>query len=228
MKALKRHAGNLNLVGGLLCLDFVNTVDWRGRENPVEFLNEYGDIVRWSRHAGVLKPNEVKQLNQAALKNPLKAETVLNYAISLRETLYRIFTSLFKEKAPKNKDLTMFNEALSQTMAQMKIIRTNSGFSWKSCSPKDNMNKLLVPIVRSAVDLLVSDQSKRIKRCADSGCNWLFLDTSRNRSRRWCDMTDCGNREKASRFYKRKQNTINTSTPRKQPPGISRIENFKI
>ena len=214
MNAPKRHAENLNLVGGLLCLDFVNTVDWRGRENPVEFLNEYGDIVRWSQHAGVLKPKEVKQLIQAASKNPLKAETVLNYAISLRETLYRIFNSLFEEKAPKNKDLTIFNEALSKSMVQMKIIRTNSGFSWQSCSPKDSMDRLLVPIVRSAADLLVSDQSNRIKRCADSGCSWLFLDTSRNRSRRWCDMTDCGNRAKASRFYRRKQNTINTSTPR--------------
>ena len=218
MNAPKRHAENLNLVGGLLCLDFVNTVDWRGRENPVEFLNEYGDIVRWSQHAGVLKPKEVKQLIQAASKNPLKAETVLNYAISLRETLYRIFNSLFEEKAPKNKDLTIFNEALSKSMVQMKIIRTNSGFSWQSCSPKDNMDRFLVPIVRSAADLLVSESLTRVKRCTDSYCGWLFLDTSRNRSRRWCDMTDCGNRAKANRFYKRKQNTINTSMPHKQPP----------
>jgi len=214
----KRHSGNLNLVGGTLCLDFVNTLDWRGRELPVEFLKEYSDLVAWSRHAGIVKPKEAKQLIQKASKNPLKAENVLNDAGTLREILYRIFTSVFEEKPPKSKDLTLFNEALSQTMAQMKIVRTHSGFSWEPCSSKDNLDRVLIPIVRSAADLLVSDQVKKIKRCADSDCRWLFLDTSRNRSRRWCDMTDCGNRAKASRFYKRKQNTINTSTPRKQPP----------
>jgi predicted RNA-binding Zn ribbon-like protein len=63
---------------------------------------------------------------------------------------------------------------------------------------------ILNPLIRSAADLLVSDELKRVKRCGDPACGWLFLDTSRNKSRRWCDMSDCGNRAKASRFYKKK------------------------
>ena len=218
MNVPKRNAGNLNLVGGVLCLDFINTVDWRGRENPIEFLNEYRDLVAWSRHAGIVTPKKAKQLIQKASKHPLKAKIVLNEAVSFRETLYRIFTSIFEKKAPGKKDLAMLNEAFSKTMAQMKIVHTGSGFTWEADSPKDNLDGLLIAITRSASDLLISESLTKVKRCTDSDCSWFFLDTSKNRSRRWCDMTDCGNRAKASRFYKRKQNTINTSTPRKQSP----------
>lgn len=214
MSALKRHAGSLNLVGGLLCLDFVNTVDWRGREKPIEFLNEYNDLVTWSRHAGIVKPKEAKQLIQKASKHPLKAKTVLNEAVLFRETLYRIFSSIFEKKAPGKKDLALFNKSFSKTMVRMKIIHSGFGFKWESESPKDSLDGFLIAITRTAADLLVSESLTRVKRCTDSNCGWLFLDTSKNRSRRWCDMTDCGNRAKANRFYKRKQNTTNRSTPR--------------
>jgi predicted RNA-binding Zn ribbon-like protein len=205
-------------VGGLLCLDFINTVDWRGRKNPLEFLNAYSDLVAWSRHAGIVKPKEAKQLIQKASNHPLNAQTVLNEAVSFRETLYRIFISIFEKKAPGKKDLAMLNVTLSKTMAQMKLVHAGSGFTWEPDSPKDNLDGLLIAVIRSASDLLVSESLTRVKRCTDSDCGWLYLDTSKNRSRRWCDMTDCGNRAKANRFYKRKQNTINTSTPREKPP----------
>ena len=218
MNAPKRFAGSLNLVGGMLCLDFINTVDWRGRENPIEFLNEYNDLVAWSRHAEIIQAKEAKELIQKASKHPLKAKTVLNEALSFRETLYRIFTSIFKKKAPGKTDLALLNTAFSKTTARMKIVHTGSGFTWESDSPKLDLDGVLIAITRSAADLLVSESLARVKQCTDSNCGWLFLDTSKNRSRRWCDMTDCGNRAKANRFYKRKQNTINTSTPRKQQP----------
>jgi predicted RNA-binding Zn ribbon-like protein len=64
---------------------------------------------------------------------------------------------------------------------------------------------MLAPIVKSAADLLLSDMLDRVKQCEGDPCGWLFLDTSRNRSRRWCSMEDCGNRAKARRFYQRKK-----------------------
>ena len=217
MNSRKRHAGNLKRVGVALCLDFVNTVDWRGRKQSIEFLNGYNDLVAWSRHAGILKQKEAKQLIEKASNHPLKAKTVLNEAVSFRESLYRIFTSIVEKKAPGEKDLGMLNEAVSKTMAQMKIVHTGSGFTWESTRQKDSLDGLLFPIIRSASDLLVSESISRVKRCTDSECGWLFLDTSKNKSRRWCDMTDCGNRAKAKRYYRRKQQTINKSTPRKPP-----------
>ena len=56
------------------------------------------------------------------------------------------------------------------------------------------------PAVRAAVELLTSDAVEHIGRCADDSCGWLFLDTTRSRTRRWCDMKVCGNRNKVRRF----------------------------
>jgi predicted RNA-binding Zn ribbon-like protein len=70
---------------------------------------------------------------------------------------------------------------------------------------KAKLDWILCPVIRSAAELLVSEKFRRVKKCADPICGWLFLDISRNRSRRWCDMRDCGNRAKASRYYKKKK-----------------------
>jgi hypothetical protein len=58
-------------------------------------------------------------------------------------------------------------------------------------------------IVRSAVELLTSEDRSRLRVCAGEDCDWLFVDGSRNRSRRWCDMSTCGNRAKARRYHER-------------------------
>jgi predicted RNA-binding Zn ribbon-like protein len=69
---------------------------------------------------------------------------------------------------------------------------------------------MLWPIVDAAADLLVRGEPERIKTCGSATCGWLFLDLSRNRSRRWCDMKDCGNRAKARRHYARRKETPET------------------
>jgi predicted RNA-binding Zn ribbon-like protein len=89
-------------------------------------------------------------------------------------------------------------------MMQSQIVKTEDGFQWDLAGNKAKLDWILNPVIRSAADLLISEEFKRIKKCADPICGWLFLDISRNRSRRWCDMSACGNRAKASRFYKKK------------------------
>lgn len=205
MSHKKGDAGGLELLGGKLCLDFVNTVDWRGRKSPQEFLNTYHDFVTWSRHVGLIKDREAKILIQKTDKHPSEAERILSRAIELRETIYRLFSSIAEGISASKKDLTTFNKYLSNTMRQSRIVETEDGLTWDSDGNKDKLDWILNPIIRSTTDLLVSDDLKRVKRCADYTCGWLFLDNSRNKSRRWCDMKDCGNRAKASRFYKRKQ-----------------------
>jgi predicted RNA-binding Zn ribbon-like protein len=205
MNHKKRDIADLELLGGRLCLDFVNTVDWRGRETPEEYLHTYVDLIAWSRHVGLIKSREAQILGQQAEKHPSEAEKILSRAVELRETIYRLFSSVAEGVTASSKDLTVFNKYLSSTMGQSKIIETEDGLIWDSDGNKDRLGWILNPVVRSAADLLVSGDSKRVKRCADFACGWLFLDKSRNKSRRWCDMKDCGNRAKASRFYKRKQ-----------------------
>lgn len=205
MKDKDRNAGNLDLLGGRLCLDFVNTVDWRGRATPQEFLNTYLDLLLWAQHVNILTSLDAKALTQMAKKNPSGAITVMDRAKHLREALFRIFVANFKGVTANKVDLALFNKELSLTMSQSRIVNTANGFSWDTTGNKQRLDWILNPIVRCAADILVSSEIKRVKICADAECGWLFVDSARNRSRRWCDMSDCGNRAKASRFYERKK-----------------------
>ena len=205
MTAKKRYAGNLKLLGGRLCLDFVNTLDWRGTGTPVEFLNTYPDLVAWSRHVGICTPAETRLLSEAGSNRQAEARQACKQAVGLRETIYRIFSAISQKKNPDPRDLSDFNKYLSESMKASQIVRTKSGYSWDTTGDKTRLGWVLNPVIRSAADVLISHDIQNIKACADPACGWLFLDSSRNKRRRWCDMQDCGNRAKASRFYKKKQ-----------------------
>ena len=201
----KRDAGSIKLIGGALCLDFVNTVHCYGCADPGEYLNTYHDLVAWSRHVGTISDDEAKTLSRKAAANPAEANSAHKCAIELREAIYRIFTITLKGQSPSQGDLAVFNNYFAKAMMRSQIVKTQEGFYWDMSGNKAKLDWILYPVIRSAADLLVSEEFRRVKKCADPICGWLFLDISRNRSRRWCDMRDCGNRAKASRFYKKKK-----------------------
>ena len=207
----KRDAGNLKLLGGRLCLDFVNTLDWRGTDTPQEFLKTYDDLVSWSRHAGICLQPESGNLYKMAEQSNAEAKKALNRALKLRETIYRLFAAGIANRNPLKEDLAILNFNLSQSMKDSQIIPTTDGYAWDIAGNRAKLDWILNPIIRSAAEILISDERKKVKACADAACGWLFIDVSRNRSRRWCDMQDCGNRAKATRFYKKK----NKDGPRK-------------
>jgi predicted RNA-binding Zn ribbon-like protein len=140
-----------------------------------------------------------------AERSNAEAKSVLNRAIKLRETIYRLFVASIAGRNPVKEDLTAFNKNLCQTMKESQITATKEGYAWDIAGNKMSLDWILNPIIHSAAEILVSDELKKIKTCADSACGWLFIDVSRNQSRRWCDMKDCGNRAKATRFYQKKQ-----------------------
>jgi predicted RNA-binding Zn ribbon-like protein len=200
----KKDAGNIKLCGGSLCLDFVNTVHCYGCADIGEYLNTYKDLVAWSRHVGTISADEAKTLSHRAARHPAEAKSVHARAIELREAIYRIFTITLKGWAHAEEDLAVFNDYLAGAFMQSAIVKTDDGFCLETMGNKARLDWMLNPVIRSAADLMVSKELKQVKKCADPTCGWLFLDTSRNRSRRWCDMRDCGNRAKASRFYQKK------------------------
>ena len=201
----KRNAGNLKLLGGRLCLDFVNTLDWRGTDRPQEFLNTIDDLVAWSRHVGICSRQETRKLYKIAEQSEVEAKSVLNRAVKLRETIYRLFAASIVVHSPVREDLSVFNEILGRSMKESQIKATKDGYAWDIIGNKTKLDWILNPIIHSAAEILVSDELKKVKTCADAACGWLFIDVSRNQSRRWCDMKDCGNRAKANRFYQKKQ-----------------------
>ncbi|CAA9210851.1 MAG: protein of unknown function DUF1470 [uncultured Chloroflexia bacterium] len=197
------HAGNLKLLGGRLCLDFVNTVDWHGSDHAVEFLHTYEDLLAWSRHLTIVTEDEVSNMLQCARRTPDQATHVLERAIALREALFRLFPVVAEGHAPPADDLAILNEALRRAPSRPQIAWSPPHFVWMYQGDDDALDRVLWPVAWSAADLLASAERERVKVCPGEDCGWLFLDASRNGTRRWCAMEGCGNRAKARRHYQR-------------------------
>ncbi len=199
-------AGSVSLIGGALCLDFINTVGDRKGQNPSEHLDNYSDLVVWSKHAGILTPRLAQHLLQTAAQRPAEAAAVYQRALALRTALYRAFAARLAEQKPRTGDLTILNEVLAEAMSHAHVMPTENGYTWDWTSTENDLAQMLYPIVRSAADILTSDNLVRVRECEDDECGWLFVDTSKNHSRRWCSMDDCGNRAKARRHYRLTRN----------------------
>ena len=187
---------------GWLCLDFANTVDWHASDNPVETLNTYADLIEWSADEGVISGDAKDLLLRKSEEKPIEAQAVLQKAREIREDIYQMLSYTVHGHPVKTAHLKGFNKALASMLSHSRLAPSDGGLRWEWDSHSDRLDYVIWPAVKSAVDLMTSEAIKRVGQCADEkGCGWLFWDSSRNRSRRWCDMSDCGNRAKVRRFY---------------------------
>jgi predicted RNA-binding Zn ribbon-like protein len=186
-----------------LCLDFANADGWQLGNRTVETLANYRDLVAWGHDAGVLTDAQAEHLSELATQHPNIVADVLQQASALHEAVSRIFTAVAYESAPESADLEVLNRVVGEGQAMRRLTYTAGGFVWEWLPDRDRLDRMLWPVALSAIELLLSDRLDRVKQCAAETCGWLFLDTTRNRSRRWCDMSDCGNRAKARSFYER-------------------------
>jgi predicted RNA-binding Zn ribbon-like protein len=189
------------LVGGAPCLDFTNTVEWRGRENPEDTLHDYRDLVEWSRSAGILDDAETEELLKHDAQSPQHVESVYRRGVELREAIYRVFRETCEDANPETADLALLNQVLSEALGHMRLAGVDGVYRLEYDSNPPEL--ILWRLAANASELLTSEDLTRVKRCASEECGWLFLDLSRNRSRRWCSMEGCGNRMKARRHYSR-------------------------
>jgi predicted RNA-binding Zn ribbon-like protein len=192
-----------------LCLDFGNTLAWRG-STPSESLHGLPDLVKWcassgSVLAGAIADSGTNGTNGTwADRHPAEAAAIFRGAIALRETVYRIFHAVASGNTPADGDLSELNRALKETPARSALQRIGGAFGWRiEGKPRATASALLAPVLWSAGDLLAGPQLTRVRECANSKCLWLFLDESKNGTRRWCSMSACGNRAKAHRHYAR-------------------------
>ncbi len=189
-----------------LCLDFVNTNDWHASSQPVESLFRYNDLAEWCQKVGLISPDEARELQRWAGEMPFEAVAILERAIALREAIYRILTAHVNGEPVESVDLDLLNAENASAAGSWKLKTAPQAFAWEWNIGKDNLAGMLGPLARSAADLLTSPELYRVGICADEdGCGFAFFDTSRNRSRRWCSMDDCGNRAKAQRHYQRQK-----------------------
>jgi predicted RNA-binding Zn ribbon-like protein len=194
-----------DLDSGRLCLDFANTLEARPDPEPQENLRRYADLVAFGEQTGGLTTDAAALLLEEAEQHPVNAERTLAAAIDLRETLFRIFTAVAAHDAPAADDLAAFNVAWADAVARARVVPDAAGFRWEWRQDAPELRAMLWPIAWSAAELLQAPELHRVHECAAHDCNWLFLDTSRNGSRRWCSMESCGNRAKAQRHRTRQR-----------------------
>lgn len=188
-----------DLDAGVLCLDFANTAEWHLSEHPEEQFSSYPDLVSWNRAEKLLSAAQAKRLLDAAEQQPKKAGEALAQAIDLREAFFRILVARLHGSQAEARDLETLNLRLAEAMTHARLTPADGGFQW-GWEQTDDLRRILWPAARSAAELLASPDLERVGQCADDrGCGWLFYDTSKNHSRRWCSMQGCGNRAKAKR-----------------------------
>jgi predicted RNA-binding Zn ribbon-like protein len=190
--------GSENFVGGALCLDFVNTVGGHRDGEPRESLQTYGDLVEWAVAGNVVTKLSGAHLNEMAKAHEARAARVLVDAKRLRETIYEVFVAVADGRKAPASEIAALSAAMSEAHANLQLRASGSGYQLAWPAPTD-LRAPLWPVVKSAVDLLVGGET-RLRECASDTCGWLFVDESRNHSRRWCSMRDCGNRAKVRRF----------------------------
>jgi predicted RNA-binding Zn ribbon-like protein len=199
------RAATLTLLGGRPCLDFANTAHGRGTESHTDHLVDYSALVAWSRHAGILDDGHAETLLARAGRHPRAAKQTRDRAVALREAIHRYFGALAHGRRPDARDLAGINEALATALPHARVAPSKAGFQWAWDESEPALDRVLWPIVRSAADLLTAGELSRVKQCAGSECGWLFLDRSKNGSRRWCEMEVCGSRAKARAYYARQK-----------------------
>jgi predicted RNA-binding Zn ribbon-like protein len=180
--------------GDHLALDFSNTVNGRTTPSPIERLTAYADLIEFARQTELLSDAEARALRRRADADPEEAARVHHLAVELRDALYSAFSSITRGEPPQESDLRVLNQHVSR----MRL--TSECRLEYHCG--EGLDAPLGPIVRAALDLITGSR-ERVRLCAADDCGFLFLDTSKNRSRRWCDMKQCGNREKARRHHAR-------------------------
>ncbi len=193
-----------DLTGGNICLDFANTVDDRP-DKPRDNLLSYRHLVAWGLQSHILTDEQAEQLLVLAQRREGEASAVLERAKELREVVFRIFAALAREATPAQADVARLNQELARAMAYVRVEQDGQHFTWGWCADEVLLDRVLWPLVREAADLLASDEWHMVRECAADDCDWLFLDTSKNQTRRWCNMKSCGNRAKARRYTSRKK-----------------------
>jgi len=201
-------AAGLTLVGGVLALDFANSASGRGTAFAQEHIHSIDDLVAWGSHAGCLGPAAAMQSALASAADPLATE-VLRRALRLREAIFGIGSAIANGCEPAANDLDIIRLAVRDAMASGALKRRSHGGYGLDFGDAPPAAAVIGPVALSALDMLETADFARIKQCPgrtpNNDCQWLFLDVSKNNSRRWCDMATCGNRTKSHRHRARKQ-----------------------
>jgi predicted RNA-binding Zn ribbon-like protein len=195
-------------IGGDPAIDLVNTVDYTSRGPEQDRLSDFDRVIRWAQGAGILTAKAASSLRAQADAKPREAEAAYRNALRVREVLARLFRAIAASE-PAGDALDDFNRLLGRALERMRVTpasgRHRAGpalqLGWRD--GEESLDSVIWPVIWSAASLLVSEEAQRIRICGGPDCGWMYVDRSRNKLRRWCQMETCGTREKSRRRYQR-------------------------
>ncbi|HDR9501045.1 ABATE domain-containing protein [Burkholderia cepacia] len=181
-----------------LSIDFANTLYWRGADTPTETFGTLDDLLTWCREQACVPAGLA---DACRVRDKDDEPAMLARALALREALYRLFHAQAEQREPHADDLALLGGFLAEAAPRVALARIDGAYAWRIGGAGGALAALLSPVLWSAIDLLGGARLAKVKRCANDACQWLFIDDSKNGSRRWCSMSSCGNRAKAYRHY---------------------------
>lgn len=193
------RARSLHLVAGDPALDFANTVTWRSTARELDHLQAPEHVLEWAAHAGLLPRAEFARARAALSREPERGHRLLREAVQLRDAIYETGSTIASGGRAKDEPLGVILRAAAASLPHARLVGGTSNHYGLEFGGTVG-NNLPGRIAWSMLDLLRSDRLPSLKQCPAHDCGWLFLDVTRNGSRRWCDMASCGNRAKAKRF----------------------------
>jgi predicted RNA-binding Zn ribbon-like protein len=200
----ERSIQTMSIDGNCLVFNFINTVHSRTEDDePFEYLSSYKKLLEWCERLEVLPLDRIKKLSAFSDSHPETTARSLKEIIVAREMLYRFFSNIAAGEPVGESDLDAFNQLLSKSLKKLRFISEgkNVRLDWEDEEP--DLKEPIWRVMKSAYDVLTEEAFERIKEC--EACGWVFLDQSKNRSRRWCSMESCGSNYKAKKYYHRKK-----------------------
>ena len=191
------------LLAGHPALELVNTLDLRFSANPQELLPTYPDLLRFAAQLRLLPAEQARKLGRTVRAQD--GQLVLASAVELREALAALLYSWVDGNKPATRQVEILETHFHAAALHRSLGSGDERLVWSWSGLEQQAELPLWKLAQSASDLLVSDDARRVKGCGDPTCRWLFLDLSKNHTRRWCDMKTCGNRMKARRHQARLQ-----------------------
>jgi len=198
----ERHIFELD--GGTLALDFVNTVSGLRPTLPLEKLLGYEDLVYWAAQVGLLAAPQAAKLHNMRKLEPGRAERAFKWAVTVREALHDVFLASIEHRPPPLEALGALNAWIASALSKRRIRPAGGGRFEAVFEDDGDPLAFLRPVAADAARLLESGAPVRLCAEAEQGrCGWLFLDDTKNHSRRFCTMKECGNRAKQRRHRER-------------------------
>ena len=190
------------IVGGNVALDLLNTQNGpAGAEPEDDVLTDYRDVLAWASHVGLLTAAEERRLRRQARDRPADAEAAFRRVLETRVYLHDIFDAIARGKPPARADLERLQRDEAEALSHGRLVPEDGQYRWSWADDQD-LGRPLWPIIHAALTLVTDGPIDRVKGCAS--CRFLFVDESKNRSRRWCSMDDCGTEDKMHKYVARR------------------------